>query len=51
MLARYGSATPGVIPGGWGYETIWQYADKYAYGGDADRFNGDEVGLKRLATG
>ena len=41
----------GTIPGGWPYETIWQCADTYSAGGDADRFNGDITGLKRLATG
>jgi len=51
VLARYGSTTPGTIPGGWGYQTIWQYADTYAYGGDADRFNGDITGLQKLASG
>ena len=51
VLARYGSTTVGTIPGGWPYETIWQYADTYSAGGDADRFNGDITGLKKLATG
>ncbi|KAK7931913.1 hypothetical protein PG985_002625 [Apiospora marii] len=50
VLARYASS-PGTIPGGWPYQTIWQYADKYAYGGDGDKFNGDEAGLKKLASG
>lgn len=50
VLARYGSS-PGTIPGGWPYQTIWQNADSYAYGGDSDIFNGDLTSLKKLATG
>lgn len=50
VLARYASA-PGEIPGGWPFETIWQYNDAYKYGGDSDKFNGDEAGLRKLATG
>lgn len=50
MVARWASA-PGTIPGGWPYYTIWQYADSNTYGGDSDVFNGDEAGLKKLASG
>ncbi|MCJ1317994.1 hypothetical protein MMC15_003321 [Xylographa vitiligo] len=50
VLASYNSEI-GTIPGGWPYQTIWQYADTYTYGGDADRFNGDLAQLKTLATG
>ncbi|EED21043.1 N,O-diacetyl muramidase, putative [Talaromyces stipitatus ATCC 10500] len=50
VLARYASS-PGTIPGGWGYETIWQNADSYAYGGDSDVFNGDLSQLKAIASG
>jgi len=50
VLARY-NTSPGTIPGGWPYQTIWQNSDKYAYGGDSDFFNGDLAGLKKLATG
>jgi hypothetical protein len=50
VLADYNSAI-GTIPGGWPYETIWQYADSYAYGGDGDRFNGNQASLVKLATG
>jgi len=50
VLARYGSSV-GTIPGGWGYQTIWQYSDSYTYGGDADTFNGELSNLKKLATG
>jgi hypothetical protein len=37
------------VPGGWPFETFWQYADSYAYGGDADRFNGNQADLVNLA--
>jgi len=49
VLADYNSEI-GTIPGGWPYQTIWQYADSYAYGGDADSFNGDQADLMNLAT-
>ncbi|KAI4125464.1 MAG: hypothetical protein LQ338_004222 [Usnochroma carphineum] len=51
VLARYSSSGPGTIPGGWPYQTIWQNADTYTYGGDSDIFNGGLTGLKKLATG
>ncbi|KAI9753911.1 MAG: hypothetical protein M4579_004932 [Chaenotheca gracillima] len=50
VLASYNSAV-GTIPGGWGFQTIWQNTDSYTYGGDSDIFNGDETQLKKLATG
>ncbi|KAK6064420.1 hypothetical protein SCUP234_13011 [Seiridium cupressi] len=50
VLAHYASSV-GSAPGGWPYQTIWQYADSYTYGGDADKFNGDAAGLSKLATG
>ncbi|KAL2042564.1 hypothetical protein N7G274_005058 [Stereocaulon virgatum] len=50
VLARYGSSV-GNIPGGWPYQTIWQNADTYAYGGDSDIFNGGLPQLKKLASG
>lgn len=50
VLARY-SSSPGSAPGGWPYHTIWQNSNKYAFGGDSDIFNGDEDGLKKLASG
>jgi GH25 family lysozyme M1 (1,4-beta-N-acetylmuramidase) len=50
VLARYASS-PGTIPGGWPYQTIWQNADSYTYGGDSDIFNGSLDNLKKLATG
>ncbi|KAL8919743.1 MAG: hypothetical protein Q9208_006609 [Pyrenodesmia sp. 3 TL-2023] len=51
VLARYSTAGPGTIPGGWPYQTIWQNSDSYAYGGDSDIFNGGLAGLQKLATG
>ena len=50
VLARYGSS-PGTIPGGWPFETIWQNADSYKYGGDSDIFNGSLDQLKKIAKG
>lgn len=50
VLARYASE-PGEIPGGWSSQTIWQNSDSYEFGGDSDIFNGDEEGLKKLASG
>ncbi|MCJ1459432.1 hypothetical protein MMC28_009810 [Mycoblastus sanguinarius] len=49
-VASYNSAV-GTIPGDWPYQTIWQNADTYAYGGDSDIFNGPLSGLQKLATG
>ncbi|KAI0121627.1 N,O-diacetylmuramidase [Xylariales sp. AK1849] len=50
VLAQY-SSNIGNIPGGWSSQTIWQYANAYTYGGDADMFNGDPNGLAKLAKG
>ncbi|KAL2155770.1 hypothetical protein VTH82DRAFT_512 [Thermothelomyces myriococcoides] len=50
VLARWGSS-PGEIPGGWPWQTIWQNSDSYAYGGDSDIFNGDFSQLQKLALG
>ncbi|OCL06091.1 glycoside hydrolase family 25 protein [Glonium stellatum] len=49
-LASWNSA-PGAIPGGWGYQTIWQYNDSCEWGGDSDAFNGSLGRLKVLAKG
>ncbi|KAL9008051.1 MAG: hypothetical protein Q9173_006787 [Seirophora scorigena] len=51
VLARYNTAGPGTVPGGWGYQTIWQKDANYAYGGDSDVFNGGVAGLQKLASG
>ncbi|KAK2742882.1 hypothetical protein FQN55_007666 [Onygenales sp. PD_40] len=50
VMARWADS-PGTPMGGWPFHTIWQYANTYEFGGDADQFNGDEAGLKKLATG
>ncbi|MGW7066795.1 lysozyme [Streptomyces sp. NPDC054855] len=49
-VPRYGSSV-GALPGGWKYQTIWQYTSKGPTVGDHDRFNGDLSRLKALATG
>ncbi|KAI9684869.1 MAG: hypothetical protein M1822_005518 [Bathelium mastoideum] len=49
-LAVWGDS-PGTVPGGWSYQTIWQDADSNEYGGDSDEFNGDMTQLTKLATG
>lgn len=50
VLARYASS-PGAIPGGWPFETIWQNSNQYAHGGDSDIFNGSLEQLKKIALG
>ncbi|OBT51278.1 hypothetical protein VE04_07260 [Pseudogymnoascus sp. 24MN13] len=50
VLARYASS-PGTMPAGWTYQTIWQNSDAYAYGGDSDVFNGSLDQLKKIALG
>lgn len=50
VLADYNSS-PGTIPGGWPYQTIWQNSDSYTYGGDSDIFNGDLTQLQAIAKG
>lgn len=50
VLADYNSS-PGTIPGGWPYQTIWQNSDSYKYGGDSDIFNGDLTQLQKIAKG
>ncbi|KAF2099221.1 glycoside hydrolase family 25 protein [Rhizodiscina lignyota] len=49
-LASWNSAI-GPIPGGWPFQTFWQYADSNKYGGDSDSFNGAIANLQKLATG
>ncbi len=48
--ARY-TSTPGALPSGWGYQTIWQYADTGVLPGDQDYFNGSYSRLQALADG
>jgi GH25 family lysozyme M1 (1,4-beta-N-acetylmuramidase) len=47
-LARYAS-TAGTLPAGWGFYTIWQYADSGTFPGDQDVFNGTSARLSALA--
>jgi GH25 family lysozyme M1 (1,4-beta-N-acetylmuramidase) len=49
-LARY-SSTVGTLPNGWGYQTIWQYADSGTFPGDQDYFNGALDRVQALANG
>ena len=50
FLASY-TATPGVMPPGWGYQSIWQYAWQGTFPGDQDAFNGSLTQLQAFATG
>ena len=47
-LADFASS-PGPLPAGWGFYTIWQYADSGTFPGDQDVFNGTEARLQALA--
>ncbi|MGW4645433.1 lysozyme [Kitasatospora sp. NPDC004289] len=49
-LARYAS-TPGTLPAGWTYQTIWQFADSGPLPGDQNYFNGAYDRLQALAKG
>ncbi|KAH6913336.1 glycoside hydrolase family 25 protein [Coprinopsis sp. MPI-PUGE-AT-0042] len=49
-IAAWGS-TVGALPAGWSFHTFWQYADQGTTPFNADRFNGDSVGLTRMARG
>ncbi|GAB3491720.1 lysozyme [Flexivirga lutea] len=46
-IARYAS-TPGTLPGGWPYYTMWQYTSSPI---DKDYFNGDLSRVRALALG
>ncbi|HWC24813.1 MAG TPA: lysozyme [Flexivirga sp.] len=46
-VARY-ATSPGTLPGGWPYYTIWQYTSSPI---DKDWFNGDITRVKALAVG
>jgi len=48
FLANYAS-TPGTMPAGWGYQSIWQYSDAGTFPGDQDVFNGDMTALRTFA--
>lgn len=49
-LARYGSS-PGPLPAGWKYWTIWQYDNGGRLPGDQNLFNGSMKRLKAFARG
>ncbi|MHB8506005.1 MAG: GH25 family lysozyme, partial [Acidimicrobiales bacterium] len=49
-LAAWGPS-PAPLPGGWPFETMWQYTDSNAFGYDGDRFNGTAAGLDAIALG
>ncbi|MGW6318046.1 lysozyme [Streptomyces sp. NPDC055099] len=49
-VPRYGSSV-GALPGGWKYQTIWQYTSKGPTVGDHDRFNGGMDRVQALANG
>ena len=48
FIARYAS-TPGIMPAGWSYQSIWQYNDHGTFPGDADVFNGSQAQLLAFA--
>ena len=49
-IANY-NGSAGTLPAGWGFYTIWQYADSGAMAGDQDVFNGDYSRVQALANG
>lgn len=49
-IARYASGV-GTLPAGWGYQTIWQYADSGSLPGDQNLFNGAYDRVQALANG
>ncbi|WP_042419347.1 lysozyme [Streptacidiphilus anmyonensis] len=49
-IANY-NGSPGTLPAGWGYYTMWQYTDSGPYVGDHDEFNGDITRVQALALG
>jgi GH25 family lysozyme M1 (1,4-beta-N-acetylmuramidase) len=49
-IPRYGTDV-GVLPAGWKSQAIWQFADKGAFPGDQNRFNGDAAKLHAFVTG
>jgi len=49
-VARYADS-PGTLPGGWGFHTIWQYTSTGPTVGDHDLFNGAYDRLQALAKG
>ncbi|WP_367048668.1 lysozyme [Streptomyces sp. Je 1-332] len=49
-VPRYGSSV-GALPGGWKYQTVWQYTSTGAMVGDHNRFNGSLDRVKAFANG
>jgi GH25 family lysozyme M1 (1,4-beta-N-acetylmuramidase) len=49
-IARY-NTSPGPLPAGWLYHTMWQYTSSGPIVGDHDRFNGSYTRLVVLANG
>jgi GH25 family lysozyme M1 (1,4-beta-N-acetylmuramidase) len=49
-IARY-NTTPGTLPAGWAYQTMWQYTSSGPIVGDHNKFNGSYDRLKVLAKG
>lgn len=43
-------SSPGIMPAGWEFQTIWQYDDKGIFPGDQDVFNGSMDQLRRFVT-
>lgn len=48
FVANY-SNTPGPLPAGWDYQTMWQYANSGTYPGDQDVFNGSSAQMQSFA--
>ncbi len=49
-IARY-SSTPGELPAGWAYRTMWQYTSSGPIVGDHNKFNGALDRVIALANG
>jgi GH25 family lysozyme M1 (1,4-beta-N-acetylmuramidase) len=49
FIAHY-SSSPGVMPAGWRFQTLWQYSDTGTFPGDADVFNGSMTQLANFAA-
>lgn len=50
FIARY-TSSPGTLPAGWGFWTIWQFNDHGVFPGDQDAFNGALDRVQALANG
>ncbi|MGW1975792.1 lysozyme [Streptomyces sp. NPDC001889] len=49
-IARY-NTTPGTLPAGWGFQTMWQYTSSGPIVGDHNKFNGAYDRVVALANG